>query len=150
MDGSRAAKMLLSVRLDKESSSREGEMAWTEETLPHDVTGGGTAASKVDLSSETGGIRILNNFLLSQSSAVKPRVLASLLKVRDGGCKSQESEVVISITPYTALVSRMRKIHPGPDSSAGSSVRRKAAYLPTSGENFGDEAEPSFSGREIL
>lgn len=102
MDASRAAKMLLSVRLDKESSNRVGEMAWTEETLPHDVMGVGTAASKVDLSPETGGIRTLNSFF--------QRVLASLLKVRDRGCKSQESEVVISITSSTASVSRMRKM----------------------------------------
>ncbi len=46
-------------------------MAWTEETLPHDVMGVGTAASEVDLSPETGGMRILSSFLLPQSSAVK-------------------------------------------------------------------------------
>lgn len=57
--GSTAAKMLLSVRLDRVSSSRVGEMAWTAETLPDDVMGVGRAAlDVVSFSFEAGGTRI--------------------------------------------------------------------------------------------
>ena len=40
-DGSTAAKTLLSAWLDNVSSSRVREMAWKEETLPHNVMGVG-------------------------------------------------------------------------------------------------------------
>ena len=67
VDRSTAAKMLLSVRLERVTSSRVVEMAWTEEMLPHDVMGVGRAAVYVASS----GTRILKSFLLPQSSAVR-------------------------------------------------------------------------------
>lgn len=46
-------------------------MAWTENTLPHDVMGVGTAVQITTSSSEAERTGILNSFLLAQSSAVR-------------------------------------------------------------------------------